>query len=110
MALERLGSVIAEELHAVAALDQRLSLCDEALELHRADFRAVLLLLAAPLRLLIVVELPFNAGDRAVEEIDGRPEQLFEVGLEAGFARCGDEGVEDNYSELKITVTSITVT
>jgi hypothetical protein len=49
--------MVAKELHAVAALDQRLSLGDEALELDRADFGAVLFLLAAPLRLLIVVEL-----------------------------------------------------
>ena len=95
MALEGLGCVVAKELHAVAALDQRLPFGDKALELHRADLRAVLFLLAAPLRLLIVVELALEAGNRAVEEIDGRPEQLFEVGLEASVAQCGDEGVED---------------
>ena len=74
MALELIGGVVAEELHAVAALDQRLPLGDKALELDRADLRAVLLPMAAPLRLLIVVELALDAGDRAVEEIDGRPE------------------------------------
>ena len=64
MALEGFSGVVAEELHAVAALDQRLPFGDEALELHRADFRAVLFLLAAPLRLLIVVELALDAGNR----------------------------------------------
>ena len=87
--------MVAKELHAVAALDQRLPFGDEALELDRADFGAVLFLLAAPLRLLIVVELALDAGDGAVEEVDGRPEQLFEVGLEARVAQCGDERVED---------------
>jgi hypothetical protein len=45
--------------------------------------------------LLIVVELALDAANGAVEEIDRRPEQLFEVGLEAGVDQCGDEGVED---------------
>ena len=36
-----------------------------------------------------------DAENRAVEEIDGRPEQLLEVGLEARVAKCRDEGVED---------------
>ena len=31
----------------------------------------------------------------AVEEIDGRPEQVLEVGFEAGVAQGGDKGVED---------------
>ena len=87
VALELVGGLVAEELHAVAALDQRLPLGDEALEFDRADFRAVLFLLAAPLRLLVVVEFALDAADGAVEEIDGRPEQVFEVGFEAGVAR-----------------------
>ena len=31
----------------------------------------------------------------AVEEVDGRPEQILEVGFEAGIAQGRDEGVED---------------
>ena len=34
-------------------------------------------------RVLVVVELALHAVGRAVEEIDGRPEQVVEVGLEA---------------------------
>jgi hypothetical protein len=30
-----------------------------------------------------------------MKEIDGRPEQVFEVGFEAGVAQRDDEGVED---------------
>src|ERR1700678_1876836 len=30
-----------------------------------------------------------------MEEIDGRPQQVVEVGFEAGFAQARDEGVED---------------
>ena len=52
-------------------------------------------LLAALLRLLVVVEFALDPVDGAVEEIDGRPEQVFEVGFEAGVAQGDDEGVED---------------
>ena len=48
-----------------------------------------------PLRLLVVVELAFDPVGGAVEEIDGRPEQVFEVGFEARVAQRRDEGVED---------------
>ena len=61
MALELVGGVVAEELHAVAALDERLPFGDQALQFDRADFRAVLFLLTAPLRLLIVVEFALDA-------------------------------------------------
>ena len=37
----------------------------------------------AALRLLVVVEFAFDPVGGAVEEIDGRPEQIFEVGFEA---------------------------
>ena len=74
MALELLGSLVAEEFQAVPALDQRLPLGGEALQLDRADFRAVLVPLAAPLRLLVVVQLALDPADGAVEEVDCRPE------------------------------------
>ena len=86
VALELVGGLVAEELHAVAALDQRLPLGGEAFQFDRADFGAVLFLLAALLRLLVVVEFALDPADGAVEEIDGRPEQVFEVGFEAGVA------------------------
>ena len=40
------------------------------------------------------VELAVNAVGGAVEEIDRRPEQVFEIGLEPGIAECRDERVE----------------
>ena len=78
-----------------AALDQRLPFGGEAFEFDRADLRAVLFPLAALLRLLVVVELALDPVGGAVEEVDGRPEQVFEVGFEAGVAQGGDQGVED---------------
>ena len=52
-------------------------------------------LLAAPLRLLVVVELAFDPVGGAVEEIDRRPEQVLEVGFEARVGQRRDERVED---------------
>ena len=74
---------------------QRLPLCREALQFDRADFRAILFLLAAPLRLLVVVEFAFDPARGAMEDVDGRPEQVFEVGFETGVGQRYDEGVED---------------
>ena len=51
--------------------------------------------MAALLRLLIVVEFALDPAGGAVEEIDGRPKQVFEVGFEAGVRQGDDEGVED---------------
>jgi hypothetical protein len=56
VALELIGGLVVEEFHAVVAFDQRHALGDEAFEFDGADLRAVRLLLAAPLRLLVVVE------------------------------------------------------
>ena len=56
---------------------------------------AVLFPLAAALRLLVVVEFALDPVGGAVEEVDGRPEQIVEIGFEAGVAQGGDQGVED---------------
>ena len=93
--LEAIGGLVAEELHGVAAFDQRQALGDETLELDRADLRAVLLLLAATLRLLVVVELALDAVDGAMEQVDGRPQQVLEIGFEAGVGERRDERIED---------------
>jgi hypothetical protein len=84
MDLKAIGGLVPEEFHGIAALDEGQALGDEAFQLDRADLRAVLLLLAAPLRLLIAVELAFDPVDGAMEQVDGRPQQVFEVGLQAG--------------------------
>jgi len=95
VAFELVGSLIAEELHRVATLNKCEALRREALELDRANLRAVLFFLTAALRLLIVVELALDPVYRALEDIDRRPEQVFEVGFEPCVAQGGDDGLED---------------
>jgi hypothetical protein len=92
---EALGGLVAEELHGIAALDQGQALGDETLQLDRADLRAVLLLLAAALHLLVAVELPLDPVDGAMEQVDGRPQQVLEVGLETGVGEGRDQRIED---------------
>ena len=41
------------------------------------------------------IEFALDPVDGAVEEIDGRPEQVLEVGLEPRVAEGRDQGVED---------------
>ena len=41
------------------------------------------------------IEFALDAVGGAVEEIDGRPEQVLEVGLEPRVAEGRDQGVED---------------
>ena len=74
---------------SVSALGQ------QPLQLDRADLGAVLLLLAAALRLLVAVELALDPVGGAVEQVDGGPEQVLEIGLEARVGEGGDQGVED---------------
>jgi hypothetical protein len=95
MPLEQVGGVVAKEVHGVAALDQGEALGYEAFELHRADFRAVLLLLAALLDDFVVVKLAEHTVNGAMEDVDCRPEQVFEVGLEASVCERGDQRIED---------------
>jgi hypothetical protein len=87
--------VVAEELHAVAALRQGDALIDEALELDGFHLGAVLLALALTLGLLVGVELTLDALGRAVKDVDGRPQQVAKVGLEAGIVEDESQGLED---------------
>ena len=80
MALELVGGLVAEELHGVAAFDERHPLGQEAFQFDRADFRAVLFLLAALLRIFVVVELALHPVGGAVEQVDRRPEQVSRSG------------------------------
>src|SRR6266540_5788144 len=66
VALELVGSQVAEELHAVAAFDEREAFGHEAFQFDRADLRAVLFLLATLLRDLVVVKLALDAVCGAV--------------------------------------------
>ena len=92
--LEQFGGVVAEELEGVAALDEADALGDQALELDRLDLGAVLLGLAAALRLLVGVELALDAVDLAVEQVDERPQQVGEIVLEARAGQHGAEGLD----------------
>jgi hypothetical protein len=91
---EELGRMVARELEGVAAFDQAEALLDEALELDRLDLRAVLLGLAAALRLLVEVELALDAIGLAVEQVDERPEEIGEIVLEARARQHGAEGLD----------------
>jgi hypothetical protein len=95
MGLERLGRVVAKELHDVAPLGHSRPFGDQALELDRADFRAGLFLLAPALLVLVAVEFALDPIGGALEEIDRRPQQLVEFGLEPGVVQGRDEGVEE---------------
>src|ERR1700678_1162856 len=95
VALELVGGLVPEEFHAVPALDQRLTLCRQALQFYRADFRAILFFLTAALRLFVVVEFTFDPARGAMEDVERRPEQIFKVGFETGVDQRYDEGVED---------------
>ncbi len=68
---------------------------DHSLELDGADFRAVLLLLAPALLVLVAVEFALDAIGGAVEEVDASTTAVVEVGLEPRVAQGRDEGVED---------------
>jgi hypothetical protein len=64
--------------------EQRGALIDEALELEGFHLGAILLALASTLFLLVTVEMTLNAVDRAVKDVDGRPQQVAKVRFEAG--------------------------
>src|SRR3546814_14057300 len=64
------------------------------LKFDRADLAAVLFALKPALELLIIVELPFDAFAGAVEDIDDIPQQVLEIGLDAGLGKTACETVE----------------
>lgn len=95
MDLKSFDGLVPEELQAVAAFDQRDAFRRQALEFDRSYFGAVLLALALVLRLLIVVELAFDAIDGTMEQVDSRPEQIVKVPLEPRVVQGRNQGVED---------------
>src|SRR3954447_12215344 len=70
---------IAQELEAVATLDQRLALIDEAFELDRSNLGAVLLALRAALRDLIMVELELDPVELAMKGVYDAPEDFGQI-------------------------------
>jgi hypothetical protein len=93
--LEARGRLFAKELHAIATPRQRDALIDKALELDGPYLGAILLALALALHLLVSVEVTLDVLGRAVKDIDGRPEQVAEVGFEAGTVDDESQGFED---------------
>src|SRR5690554_6127446 len=80
--LVTLCCLIAHQFERIAAFDKGLTGDNEPFEFDRFDFGSILLLLKSPLGLLVIVELPLDAGGGAMESVDRRPEQLVEVGIE----------------------------
>ncbi len=74
--------------------EERDALGDQALKLDAFHLRAVLLALSGALRVLIALELALDALAGAVEEIDRRPEQIFEIGFQPRVAEHLEHGVE----------------
>ena len=68
---------------------------DLRLELARMDFGAVGAGEEAAYLVGGAVELAASLRGGAVEEIDGAPEELIDVGFEARVGECGDERIED---------------
>ena len=95
MRLEQVGRLVAHDLESIAALDQRDALCRQPFQLDRLHLGAVLLVLAGTLRFLVAIEVACDAAGRPVEEIDRRPQQVFEIGLEPGVFEHAGEGFED---------------
>ena len=79
-----LAGLIAHQLEGVAPLDQGRAFRQQSLQLHRTDFRAVLLALAPLLGLLVVVELADDAlGGRVSSEWFSRPDDERYLSLSA---------------------------
>jgi hypothetical protein len=85
---------VAHVLEGGAAIEQGLALGDQAFEFDRADFRAVLFLLALTLPVFVVFELTLRAGGFFVEEIGEVPEEVIEIGLEARVAKHAAKDVD----------------
>jgi hypothetical protein len=89
------GGLVAHELEAVAPFDQGQPLGDQVLQLDGFDLAAILFALGALLRLLVAVEFALDPVGGAVEDVDGRPEEIVEVGFEAAVLQGEGQGVED---------------
>jgi hypothetical protein len=92
--LVEFGGMVADKFEGVAALDQADALIDQAFELDRLDFGAVLFGLAAALRLLVAVEFALDAVELAVEQVDERPQEIGEIVFEAGAGQHGAQGFD----------------
>src|SRR6202007_3023826 len=92
--LEQFGRVPAQEFEGVAAFDESEALGDQSLELYRLCLGAVLLGLTLALRLLVEIELAFDAVDLAVEQVDERPEEIGEIVFEPRAGQHDAQGLD----------------
>ena len=89
------GGLVTHQFEGVTAFQQGLTLRDQAFEFDGFDLTAVLLTLPPALRLLIVVKFALDPIGGPVEDIDRRPEQVVEIGFEAGVLQRRNQGVEN---------------
>ena len=92
--LEALGGEVAHRLEHRALLEDGLALGNKPFEFDGAHLGAVLFGLRLLLPVFIIVELTLHAGGLFVEEIGERPQQIGDVGFEAGVAEGPGEDVE----------------
>ncbi|KXF77127.1 hypothetical protein ATN84_25630 [Paramesorhizobium deserti] len=95
LSFEQVGRIVAHELEGVAALQKRDAFGDAALKLDALHFATVLLALADALGILVVVELALDAFAGAVEQIDRRPQQVFDIGFQPRVTKHLGECIED---------------
>src|SRR5260370_27388247 len=73
------GGLVAEVFHAVASLDQRHALGGKTLPFDRADFGAILVTLAALLRLFVLVDIVFDVLVGAIDVVTVLPKSVSHI-------------------------------
>jgi hypothetical protein len=89
------SGLVTHQFEGIAPFEKALSLSGQAFQPDRFHLAAILLVLETALAHLIVIEFAFDPLAGAMEEVDGRPQQVAEVGLEARVLQTGNQGVED---------------
>ncbi len=84
---EEIGRAVPEELEGIAAFDERDTKSGQALQLDRANLRAILVGLEISLGDLVIVEQAAHAHGLAVEEIDEVPEEIRQIRFKARFGK-----------------------
>src|SRR3546814_9727695 len=88
------GSRLAEKFHRVTPLDEGEACADRPFQLDRADFAAIRCALQSALQLLIVIELPVGMAASAMKNSDESPEEVVEIGLDAGILQASGKRIE----------------
>ncbi|KAJ8137397.1 hypothetical protein OY671_009390, partial [Metschnikowia pulcherrima] len=89
------GGSVTHELEAVAPFDQGQPSGDQVLQLDGFDLAAISFTSGAFSRSLVAVEFALDPVGGAVEDVDGRPEEIVEVGFEAAVSQGEGQGVKD---------------